>query len=176
MDKNFWKAKPLSDFTEEEWEAVCMRCGKCCLYKTEKCGKILFSNKMCDSFDFKTGGCSHYATRLGPECCKVDMRLLTEEPELLPETCAYRLLLAGKDLPDYHPLVSGNPHSAHEAGKTVLEIPNIYSLRETMDIMKEITSHFGDTQWFEHNREKVNTQFKKCSTAYIESYDIPAKP
>ena len=176
MDKNFWKTKPLSNFTEEEWEAVCMRCGKCCLYKTEKYGKILFSNKMCDSFNFKTGGCSHYATRLGSSCAKVDMRLLTEEPELLPATCAYRLLLAGQDLPDYHPLVSGNPNSAHEARQTVLEIPNIYPLRETMDIMKEISSHFCDSQWFECNQEKVDAQFKKCSTAYIESYDIPAKP
>lgn len=177
MDKNFWKTKPLSDFTEEEWEAVCMRCGKCCLYKTEKCGKILFSNKMCESFDFKTGGCSHYATRLGPECSKVDMRLLTEEPELLPETCAYRLLLAGKELPDYHPLVSGNPHSAHIAKQTVMERPDIYSVTEINNLLSECNKAIKDKNCtLKRRRELFDRLGNMLESTYVAEYDIPIKP
>ena len=34
LKKNFWKKK-LNQFNKEEWEALCDRCGKCCLIKLE---------------------------------------------------------------------------------------------------------------------------------------------
>ena len=34
LKKNFWKKK-LNQFNKEEWEALCDRCGKCCLVKLE---------------------------------------------------------------------------------------------------------------------------------------------
>ena len=34
----------------------------------------------------------------------------------LPNTCAYRLLYEGKALPEWHPLVSGDPDSVKKAG------------------------------------------------------------
>lgn len=90
MDKEFWKKKKLSDFSEKEWEAVCLRCGKCCLLKEVKNNIIFFSNHICNNFDLKTGKCSCYKQRVGPFCAKVDLQLLQTQREL-----CRRLVLTG---------------------------------------------------------------------------------
>ena len=37
----------------------------------------------------------------------------------LPPTCSYRLLAEGKDLPDWHPLITGDPQSVHTSGMSI---------------------------------------------------------
>ena len=44
---------------------------------------------------------------------------LHEIKDWMPRTCAYRLLAEGKDLPAWHPLVSGDPDSVVAAGQRV---------------------------------------------------------
>lgn len=175
MEKNFWKTKKLSEFSEEEWEAVCMRCGKCCLFKHTEKKKIYFTNQMCDGYDFKTGKCSRYATRLCEDCAKVDLRLLREEPELLPETCAYRLLMDGKDLPEYHPLVSGNPASPHKAKQTVLEIPEVHSIKERDEVLKKYLQLIGNTESAPEKEKELLTKLESLKPIPIAVYNIPQK-
>lgn len=175
MDKNFWKTKKLSDFSEEEWEAVCMRCGKCCLVKERYGNIICFTNHICDGYDFKTGKCSRYATRICAECIKVDMSVLLKRPELLPESCAYRLLLAGKELPDYHPLVSGTPQTVHEAKQTVLEMPSIHSETEYKKAFEEYRVALFDENISLEECLAAKKKFESVQPVYLMVYDIPAK-
>lgn len=176
--EQFWKVKPLAEFSEEEWEAVCMKCGKCCLFKFQEAGEIHFSNRMCGYFDFRTGRCSCYASRLKTEdCAKVDMHLLQTEPELLPETCAYRLLLEGKDLPPHHPLVCGDANAPHKAKATVLEMEGVYSIDELKSSLMELNRRFVDEQLsperFDEEEDKV---FRQYAFRSLEHYAIPQKP
>jgi hypothetical protein len=120
--KPFWKTKKLSEMTLEEWESLCDGCGICCLYKLEdeESGQVDLTNVACRFLDLKTCVCALYAERKSamPTCIKLTPSKV-EKLKWLPETCAYRLILEGKPLPDWHPLVSGDPQSVHEAGISV---------------------------------------------------------
>lgn len=118
----FWKEKPLSLLNRDEWESLCDGCAKCCLIKfeDEETGRIYHTNVVCELLDIYHCQCTRYEERstLVPTCLTLSPDLI---PQLkwMPETCAYRLVLEGKDLPDWHPLVSGNLHSVHKAGASV---------------------------------------------------------
>ena len=42
-----------------------------------------------------------------------------EEINWMPKTCAYRLVMDGKDLPDWHYLVCGDRERVHATGNSV---------------------------------------------------------
>ncbi len=119
MTDEFWKRKSLADMSGDEWESLCDGCALCCLQKLEDeaSGEIYFTDVACRLLNTDTCRCIDYGARvqLVSDC----LLLSADKPKAfrwLPETCAYRRLSEGYDLPDWHPLNTGNPDSAHEAG------------------------------------------------------------
>ena len=127
---NFWESKTLTEMTNEEWESLCDNCGKCCLHKLEDedSGDIYFTSVVCDLIDLDTCRCTRYSERciLVPECLDLKQHNFSEY-SWLPSTCAYRLLTDGKQLPDWHPLITGNKDSVQEAGVAV----SSYAMKES---------------------------------------------
>lgn len=121
-DRPFWERKTLRQMTEAEWESLCDGCGKCCLNKLqdEDTGALAFTNAACKLLDLNTCRCSDYANRWDhvPECVKL-VPTMIHRLQWLPSTCAYRLLAEGHPLPDWHPLITGDPDSVHRAGISV---------------------------------------------------------
>jgi len=118
----FWRAKPLDAMTRAEWESLCDGCGRCCLHKLrdEESDRLAFTNVACRLLDLETCRCKDYAQRrrIVPDCVKLTPRRIAAV-DWLPPSCAYRLVAEGKDLPWWHPLVSGRAETVHEAGASV---------------------------------------------------------
>jgi uncharacterized protein len=118
----FWKTKSLAEMNAVEWESLCDGCGRCCLIKMEDedTGKYYFTDIACKLFDGDSCRCKDYPNRDSqvPDC----VRLTPEnsgELGWMPPSCAYRLLAEGKDLPLWHPLVSGTAETVETSGASI---------------------------------------------------------
>lgn len=115
----FWETKKLHELNRSEWEALCDGCAKCCVHKLEddRTGRIHYTCVACRLLDVNTCRCTNYTNRheLVPECAVLSIKH-PEHFDWMPETCAYRLLYEGKPLPEWHPLITGNPATVHEHG------------------------------------------------------------
>lgn len=120
----FWHLKTLAQMNPQEWESLCDGCARCCLEKLEDSdsGEVSYTNIGCGLLDVKACRCTNYDNRkrFMPDCERLTPGNI---PFLkwMPSTCAYKLLSEGKDLPDWHPLVSGDPESVHKAGISIRE-------------------------------------------------------
>ncbi len=118
----FWETKRLDEMNAEEWESLCDGCARCCLEKLEDgdTGAVSYTDVACTLLDVGSCRCSSYANRkkLMPDCERLTIRNV-RHLRWMPSTCAYKLLAYGKPLPDWHPLVSGDPGSVHRAGISV---------------------------------------------------------
>ena len=116
----FWE-KPLASLDRGQWEALCDGCGRCCVHKLEdeETGEVYATNVACKLLDRGSGQCTDYGRRklLVDDCVQLAQGSV-HRLDWLPESCAYRLRAAGKPLPVWHYLVSGDRETVHEAGQS----------------------------------------------------------
>ncbi len=119
MTNAFWKHKTLAEMSSAEWESLCDGCALCCMHKVEEedTGEIFYTNLACRLLDTASCRCTDYPNRVRRVADCIDLtRDKGEAFEWLPASCAYRRVAAGKDLPAWHPLLTGDPESVHRAG------------------------------------------------------------
>ena len=116
----FWRRHALADLSHAEWEALCDGCAKCCLLKLadEDSGEVRYTRLACRLLDLATCRCGNYPLRkeLVAGCVVLTLDNVDEVMGWMPDTCAYRTVHEGRDLPDWHPLISGDPGSVHRSG------------------------------------------------------------
>jgi uncharacterized cysteine cluster protein YcgN (CxxCxxCC family) len=79
------------NMTNEEWEAICKRCGKCCYEKVDLgAGEIVYTDEPCEHLDTTTNLCKVYERRheIDPDCMSLTPTLV-RILHWLPEDCAY---------------------------------------------------------------------------------------
>lgn len=107
IDKEFWKTKTLDELSVSEWESLCDGCGLCCLVRVEDetSGEVFDTNVICGNYDCSKKQCSSYQNRttLADGCVQLTLKLV-EVFDWLPDSCAYRTVARGEDLPETHPL------------------------------------------------------------------------
>lgn len=122
MGNNFWETKNLIDMNENEWESLCDKCGKCCVIKLEDFDtqEVHYTNVSCKLLCEKSASCKDYENRksIVPDCIILSPDNL-KDLKWMPETCAYKLLNEGKNLPYWHPLLSGNDKEIVKSGNSV---------------------------------------------------------
>jgi uncharacterized protein len=118
----FWRTKRLDQMSQAEWESLCDGCGRCCLVKLEEedTERIYFTDVGCRLLDVTTCRCRDYRHRTEKvdDCVRLTPASVGQIG-WLPRTCAYRLLAEGRDLYWWHPLVSGDCDTVHQAGISV---------------------------------------------------------
>ncbi len=87
--------KDLSSISPDEWEAICQRCGRCCLLKLQddETDEIYYTNVICRYYDTEKNLCTVYDKRceLVPECLKLTPQNV-DKIAWMPKACAYRRL------------------------------------------------------------------------------------
>jgi uncharacterized protein len=121
-EQPFWRVKTLEALSLDEWESLCDGCGRCCLVKLEDedTAEVLYTDVGCTLLDEETCRCRDYPNRQAKvsDCVRLTPEAV-RSLSWLPQTCAYRLVAEGRDLPWWHPLVSGDPETVHAAGVSV---------------------------------------------------------
>ncbi len=143
--KKFWQTTSLSAMSQSQWESLCDGCGKCCLHKLidDDTNDIYSTNLACGFLNLDTCRCRVYEQRQQkqPYCVVITNDTLADA-HWLPDSCAYRLVAKGEDLPTWHPLQTGQANSTITQGQGV----NQWAVSEL---------HVPVDQWQDHIVNKI---------------------
>ena len=127
--------------SKKEWESLCDGCGKCCLIKLEDSDtkELFYTDVACHLLDHKTCQCKDYKNRkkLVDDCLQLEVNDV-EDFKWLPNTCAYRLLHEGKNLPNWHYLICGDKNRIHNKKMSVKN--RVVSETEVLEVAEHIVS------------------------------------
>ena len=143
----FWQAKSLDEMSHAEWEALCDGCGRCCLLKLEDedNGDVYLTKLACKLLDLGQCRCRDYPKRheIVHDCLSISPESV-RRLNWLPTTCAYRRLSEGRGLAWWHPLVSGDPETVHQAGISVRGFARLETKANAADLERFIIDDFED--------------------------------
>jgi uncharacterized cysteine cluster protein YcgN (CxxCxxCC family) len=138
---NWWQKKSLQDMSTEEWESLCDGCARCCLIKLqdEETDELYTTNVACQYLDLEQCRCTEYENRrtLVPTCVSLTVENIETELYYMPDSCAYKLLWQGKDLPVWHPLQGGD---TRQSGMSI----SAFAILETEVDEDELEDHIID--------------------------------
>lgn len=138
LEDNFWQNKSLAQMNQQEWEAICDGCGKCCLHSfidsddaeeddfestdyLREGETLIYTNIVCQYLDTDACFCTRYDERqtLVPSCVKLTKDNI-DSIFFMPQSCSYRRLYEGRGLASWHPLNhQGSKDAMHKAGISV---------------------------------------------------------
>lgn len=123
MTSYFWQEKALHEMSSEEWESLCDGCAKCCLVQLEDedTEQLVFTDVACDLLDAGACRCTDYQNRSVrvPNCMTLTPENVEQAAEFAPSSCAYKRLVEGDDLPEWHHLITGSKEAMHTQGLSV---------------------------------------------------------
>tara|TARA_B100000287_G_scaffold132302_1_gene124414 strand:+ start:494 stop:946 length:453 start_codon:yes stop_codon:yes gene_type:complete len=121
LRKLFWEKYTLDQLNQDEWEALCDGCAKCCLLKIDDKKKIFITNISCSMLELDSCRCSDYLNREKniKACLKLTKDNLKNNSKFLPSSCSYKLIGEGKPLPSWHHLISNDKESVHRMNQSI---------------------------------------------------------
>lgn len=109
----------------EQWESLCDGCGKCCRiqFLDDDEDMLMQTDVACRLLDTHTLRCTDYDNRLSqvPDCVQITPDTL-DDYYWLPDSCSYKVVARGEDLPSWHHLVSGDRQLIHKKGKSLQDL------------------------------------------------------
>ncbi|MGC8657983.1 MAG: YkgJ family cysteine cluster protein [Desulfomonilaceae bacterium] len=88
-----------NQLTDEEWESICRKCGRCCYEKIDiGGGRIIYTKEPCVYLDTVTRMCKIYDRRheIEPDCIKLNEDFI-RTIDWMPPGCAYVQYINQKD-------------------------------------------------------------------------------
>ena len=139
LRKLFWEKYTLDQLNQDEWEALCDGCAKCCILKLVDKKNIFITNISCSKLELDSCRCSDYLNREKnvKDCLKLTKNNLHKHSKFLPSSCSYKLLDEGKSLPHWHHLISNDKDSIHKKNQSIQD----YCVSETLVDQEDYEDH-----------------------------------